>query len=121
MVFDRDSISDLARRKMLCANNRDASIYNNDKYWVAFSTLQTLCFRPPLRNPVSPDSMMMDGDGDAREPHLKYESLGGDVAGITSSGDEISCLCLSDKILAIGTAKGRVHVLDYSGNQVRML
>ena len=55
--------------------------------------------------------MMMDGDGDAREPHLKYESLGGDVAGITSSGDEISCLCLSDKILAIGTVKGRVHVL----------
>lgn len=56
-----------------------------------------------------------------REPRLKYESLGGDVTGITSSGDEITCLCLSDKILAIGTAKGNVHVLDYSGNQVHVV
>ena len=57
----------------------------------------------------------MDTD---REPHLKYESLGGDVGSITASGDRVSCLCLSDKILAIGTESGNVHVLDYSGNQV---
>ena len=57
---------------------------------------------------------------DVREPHLKYEGLGGDVSGITSSGDEVTCLCLSDKILAVGTARGNVHVLDYSGNEVRL-
>ena len=62
----------------------------------------------------------MVGDVLEREPRLRYESLGGDVTGITSSGDEITCLCLSDKILAIGTEKGNVHVLDYSGNQVRV-
>ena len=53
------------------------------------------------------------------EPHLKYEGLGGDVSSITASGDEVTCLCLSDKILAVGTARGNVHVLDYSGNEVR--
>ena len=53
------------------------------------------------------------------EPHLKYESLGGDVNEITAVGDRVSCLCLSDKILAIGTERGNVYVLDYEGNQAR--
>ena len=50
---------------------------------------------------------------------MKYESMGGDVNAITAEGDRISCLCLSDKILAIGTERGNVHVLDYEGNQAR--
>ena len=29
-----------------------------------------------------------------------------------------SCLCVSDKVLALGTHDGTVHVLDYSGNEV---
>ncbi|GAX72786.1 hypothetical protein CEUSTIGMA_g242.t1 [Chlamydomonas eustigma] len=58
-------------------------------------------------------------DHEVREPNLKYESLGGDVNSITN--DEVSSLCLSDKILAIGTSKGNVHVLDYSGNEIRRL
>lgn len=63
--------------------------------------------------------MAVDGTPEVREPHLKYEGLGGDVSNITASGDEVTCLCLSDKILAVGTARGNVHVLDYSGNEVR--
>lgn len=51
------------------------------------------------------------------EPQLKYEQLAGDVASVVAK-DEISCLRLSDKILAVGTIKGKVHLLDYSGNQV---
>jgi hypothetical protein len=31
---------------------------------------------------------------------------------------QVSCLCLSDKILALGTEDGRIHVLDYEGNEV---
>ncbi|MEW5317234.1 MAG: hypothetical protein WDW38_008551 [Sanguina aurantia] len=54
------------------------------------------------------------------EPQLKYEQLAGDVASVVAK-DEISCLRLSDKILAVGTIKGKVHLLDYSGNQVRVL
>lgn len=52
------------------------------------------------------------------EPQLKYEELAGDVQGITSAS-RVTCLCLSDKILAIGTQDGSVHVLDYSGHEVR--
>ena len=51
------------------------------------------------------------------EPQLKYEALHGDLDRILKD-ETISCLCLSDKILALGTEQGRVHVLDYSGNQV---
>ena len=54
------------------------------------------------------------------EPQLKYEQLGADVRNILAA-DTVTCLCLSDKILAMGTAKGRVHVLDYSGNEVGMV
>lgn len=54
---------------------------------------------------------------DEQEPQLKYKQLGADVPSILAS-DQVTCLCLSDKILALGTSKGRVHVLDYSGNEV---
>jgi vacuolar protein sorting-associated protein 41 len=54
--------------------------------------------------------------GSLEEPQLKYRPLGEDVAIITAR-DRVTCLCLSDKILAIGTAEGNVHVLDYSGDQ----
>eukprot|EP00798_Chlamydomonas_sp_ICE-L_P008222 gene8222-1488_t len=55
------------------------------------------------------------------EPQLKYEQLGEDVQGSIIANDRVSCLCLSDKILALGTESGNVHVLDYSGNEVRRL
>ncbi|GLI60125.1 hypothetical protein VaNZ11_002165 [Volvox africanus] len=54
------------------------------------------------------------------EPQLKYELLGGDVQSILGN-EKITCMNVSEKILAIGTEQGRVHVLDYSGNQVRLL
>ena len=53
-----------------------------------------------------------------REPQLKYEALGADVKTVLSK-ERVSCMCLSDKILALGTEAGRVHILDYSGNSVR--
>ncbi|KXZ53112.1 hypothetical protein GPECTOR_7g1002 [Gonium pectorale] len=54
------------------------------------------------------------------EPQLKYELLGGDVREILSK-EQITCMTLSEKIVALGTEQGNVHVLDYSGNQVRLL
>ncbi len=53
------------------------------------------------------------------EPILKFAGLGGDVEGLAKEG--ITCLCLSSKILALGTARGSVHVLDYEGNEIRRL
>jgi hypothetical protein len=49
---------------------------------------------------------------------LKYEALHEDVPIITASSTA-TCLCLSDKILALGTDKGNVHLLDYSGHEAR--
>ncbi len=55
---------------------------------------------------------------DELEPQLKYERLGGDVKNILLQSPA-TCLCLSEKILALGTKQGSIHVLDYSGNEVR--
>lgn len=55
---------------------------------------------------------------DEVEPQLKYERLGADVKTILAASSA-TCLCLSEKVLALGTSKGKIHVLDYSGNEVR--
>lgn len=56
---------------------------------------------------------------DELEPQLKYERLGSDVKTILQdSGTAATCLCLSEKVLALGTSAGNVHILDYSGNEV---
>lgn len=51
------------------------------------------------------------------EPRLKYHRLGADVSEILS-GNAASCLCVSDKLVALGVHDGTVHVLDVSGNEV---
>ena len=53
---------------------------------------------------------------DLEEPRLKYQRLGGDVAPILA-GRVASAFVVSDKLLALGTSAGTVHVLDYDGNQ----
>jgi hypothetical protein len=61
-------------------------------------------------------------DGDAleeeedEEPRLKYQRLGSSVTDILRQ-DAASCLCVSDKLLALGTHDGTIHVLDYAGNE----
>jgi hypothetical protein len=52
-----------------------------------------------------------------REPQLSYDVLGGDVRDFAAT-ERITAVGLNSKILALGTAKGRVHVLDYAGNRV---
>ena len=78
---------------------------------------------PVVRDPApaSPKrengSQMSDEDGDELEPQLRYERLGADVKEILKTASA-TCLCLSEKILALGTSGGNVHVLDYAGNEV---
>lgn len=57
-----------------------------------------------------------DGEGE-EEPRLKYQRLGASVTDLFST-TAATCLCVSDKILALGTLEGSVHVLDVSGNEV---
>lgn len=57
-------------------------------------------------------------DEDEEEPRLKYQRLGSDVAGILAR-DEASCLCVSDKMLVLGTHNGSVHLLSCAGDEVR--
>lgn len=51
------------------------------------------------------------------EPRLKYQRLGASVSDILEK-DPASCLCVSDKILALGTHDGTLHILDIHGNEV---
>lgn len=54
------------------------------------------------------------------EPRLKYQRLGASVSDILEK-DPASCLCVSDKILALGTHDGTLHILDIHGNEVKTL
>lgn len=56
-------------------------------------------------------------DAEEEEPRLKYQRLGSDVTELLGK-NAATCLCVSDKILALGTSSGTVHILDYSGNEV---
>lgn len=49
---------------------------------------------------------------------MKYQRLGASVPELLSS-DVASCMCASDKLLALGTKGGRVHILDFNGNEIR--
>lgn len=52
------------------------------------------------------------------EPRLKYQRLGCDLNDVLAAG-AATCLAVSDKILALATTAGNIHLLDYEGNQVR--
>lgn len=51
------------------------------------------------------------------EPRFRYQSLAGDVTQLLMRSSA-SCLAVSDKMLALGTSSGSVHLLDYAGNEV---
>lgn len=74
---------------------------------------------PHIPTPVE-DSVKLAQSGlidDELEPQLKYERLGSDVKTILQDR-KATFLCLSEKILALGTDEGSIHLLDYSGNEV---
>ncbi|BDA42740.1 Vacuolar protein sorting-associated protein 41 homolog [Coccomyxa sp. Obi] len=62
----------------------------------------------------------LDFDEAEEEPRLKYQRLGCDVAELLGN-NAATCLSVSDKILALGTHSGAVHVLDYIGNEVKRI
>ena len=58
-----------------------------------------------------------DEEGEEEEPRLKYQRLGGSVPSLLSS-DAAACLTVGERMIALGTHDGTVHLLDFQGNQV---
>ncbi|GBF95415.1 hypothetical protein Rsub_08377 [Raphidocelis subcapitata] len=73
----------------------------------------------PAPAPAAADGAEEAGGESDPEPQLKYERLGCDVKSILAGGAAATTLALSEKVLALGTSAGGIHILDYSGNEVK--
>lgn len=51
------------------------------------------------------------------EPRLKYQRMGGSIPTLLAS-DTASCIAVAERMIALGTHGGTVHILDFLGNQV---
>lgn len=51
------------------------------------------------------------------EPRLKYQRMGGSIPSLLAS-DAASCIAVAERMIALGTQGGAVHILDFLGNQV---
>lgn len=56
-------------------------------------------------------------EDDEEEPRLKYQRLGGSVPAILST-DAAASIAVADRMVALGTHNGTLHILDFQGNQV---
>ncbi|XP_043700552.1 vacuolar protein sorting-associated protein 41 homolog [Telopea speciosissima] len=54
------------------------------------------------------------------EPRLKYQRMGGSIPSLLSN-DAASCIAVAERMIALGTHNGTVHILDLLGNQVKEL
>ncbi|KAI0265207.1 vacuolar assembling protein VPS41 [Gloeopeniophorella convolvens] len=59
-----------------------------------------------------------EDDEDEDEPALKYERLGGALQDLFKK-DSASALAVSNKLLALGSHSGFVHILDLTGQRIR--
>lgn len=57
-------------------------------------------------------------DEEEEEPRLKYQRMGGSVPSLLAS-DAASCIAVAERMIALGTHAGTVHILDFLGNQVK--
>ncbi|XP_074358224.1 vacuolar protein sorting-associated protein 41 homolog isoform X2 [Apium graveolens] len=55
---------------------------------------------------------------DEEEPRLKYQRMGGSVPSLLSN-DAATCLAVAQRMIALGTRNGFIHILDFLGNQVK--
>lgn len=58
-----------------------------------------------------------DGEEEEEEPRLKYQRMGGSLSSILSN-DMASSIAVAERMIALGTHDGTVHILDFQGNQV---
>ena len=62
-------------------------------------------------------SQPMPDSAEDQQPQVKYQRLEADVTAICES-DSATFLCVTTKVLALGTLAGSVHILDVTGNEV---
>ena len=58
-----------------------------------------------------------EDDEEEDEPRLKYQRMGVSVPSLLAS-DAASCIAVAERMIALGTHGGSVHILDFLGNQV---
>ena len=63
------------------------------------------------------DEELEDEAEEEEEPRLKYQRLGGSVPAILST-DAAASIAVADRMVALGTHNGTLHILDFQGNQV---
>lgn len=59
------------------------------------------------------------GAEEEEEPRLKYQRMGGSISRLLGS-DAASCIAVAERMIALGTHSGSVHILDFLGNQVSL-
>ncbi|KAI7729707.1 LOW QUALITY PROTEIN: hypothetical protein M8C21_012385, partial [Ambrosia artemisiifolia] len=59
-----------------------------------------------------------DDEEEEDEPRLKYQRMANDVPSLLSS-DAASCVAVAERMIALGTHSGSVHILDFLGNQIK--
>ncbi|KAK8934221.1 hypothetical protein KSP39_PZI014871 [Platanthera zijinensis] len=52
------------------------------------------------------------------EPRLKYQRMGGSLPSLLST-DAAASIAIAERMIALGTHDGTVHILDFQGNQVK--
>ncbi|EYU36117.1 hypothetical protein ABFS82_14G237400 [Erythranthe guttata] len=60
----------------------------------------------------------VDEEEEEDEPRLKYQRMGGSVPTLLQT-DAASCIAVAERMIALGTHSGSVHILDFLGNQVK--
>ncbi|KAF4353042.1 hypothetical protein G4B88_010031 [Cannabis sativa] len=59
-----------------------------------------------------------EDEEEEEEPKLKYQRLGGSIPSLLAT-DAASCVAVAERMIALGTQGGTVHILDFLGNQVK--
>ncbi|XP_078150980.1 vacuolar protein sorting 41 [Carex rostrata] len=59
-----------------------------------------------------------EAEEEEEEPRLKYQRMGGSLSSILSN-DMASSIAVAERMIALGTHDGTVHILDFQGNQVK--
>ncbi|XP_022729889.1 vacuolar protein sorting-associated protein 41 homolog isoform X2 [Durio zibethinus] len=67
---------------------------------------------------VDYDEEEEDEEEEEEEPRLKYQRMGGSIPSLLSS-EAASCITIAERMIALGTHDGTVHILDFLGNQVK--
>ncbi|KAE8660371.1 Vacuolar protein sorting-associated protein 41-like protein [Hibiscus syriacus] len=59
-----------------------------------------------------------DEEEEEEEPRLKYQRMGGSIPSLLSN-EAASCIAVAERMIALGTYDGNIHILDFLGNQVK--